>query len=73
MRTPSMMLAWFSSSEMMTSSSPRKVAVSPVLAVQHETYVSAASVPMKEAIFSSSSRWTAKVPQMNRTEAVPAP
>ena len=49
------------------------VAHSPSFAFQHDTEVSEASVPTSSASASSSSRCTVKVPQMNRTEPVPAP
>ena len=72
-RTPSMIEAWLSSSEMIAEPSPHTVANNPVLAFQHATYVSDACVPRNAAIRSSSVRWISNVPQIKRTDAVPAP
>jgi hypothetical protein len=69
----SMMQAWLSSSEMM---------MSPGLAARGEEGLGggpagdegvAASTPRNSAMVCSSSSWGVKVPQMNRTEAVPPP
>jgi len=68
---PSMMLAWFSASEMTASSGPSKVSNSPVLASKQELYRIVSSVPRNADRRSSSRLWTAWVPQMNRTEAIP--
>ena len=72
-RTPSMMLAWFSSSEMMASSGPSRVSKSPPLASKQEEYKIASSVPRKCASRLSSSLWISAVPQMKRTDAIPNP
>ncbi len=72
-RTASMMLAWFSSSVRITVSESVSDGMTASLAFQHETYESAASVPESSASLRSSSRCGSKVPQMKRTEAVPAP
>src|SRR2546430_16884644 len=55
------------------SCSPRRVATSPSFAFQQLTYVSDDSQPTNPASACSSSRWMVKVPQMKRTEPVPAP
>jgi len=68
-----MMLAWFSSSVRITVASSVRVGITASFAFQQETYVRAASVPDNSASFFSSSWCGANVPQMNRTEAVPAP
>ena len=68
-----MMLAWFSSSVRITVVSSVSVGIAASFAFQHETYVSAASVPERSASARSSSWCGANVPQMKRTEAVPAP
>ena len=72
-RTASMMLAWFSSSVKITVEGSVKVGITASFAFQHETYVSAASVADRSARARSSSWCGSKVPQMKRTEAVPAP
>ena len=69
----STMLAWFSSSEIRTVLSSVKVGITASFAFQHDAYVSAASVPTRSASSGSSSRCGSNVPQMKRTEAVPAP
>ena len=68
-----MIEAWFSSSLMTVFPSVAIVGITPSFAVQHETYESEASNPNTAAIFASSSRWMSNVPQMKRTDAVPAP
>ena len=68
-----MMLAWLSSSVRITVVSSVSVGITASFAFQHETYVSAASVPERSASARSSSRCGVNVPQMKRTEAVPAP
>ena len=50
-----------------------RLGIAASFAFQQETYVSEASVPEKSASSRSSSRWGSNVPQMNRTDAVPAP
>ncbi len=72
-RIASTMLAWFSSSEMRTVFSSVSEGITASFAFQHEAYVSAASVPTSSASSASSSRCGSNVPQMKRTEAVPAP
>ena len=72
-RTLSMMQAWFSSSEMMMSPASQKVGKVASIAVQQETKQEAASTPRNLAIVRSSVVWGSKLPQMKRTEAVPAP
>ena len=68
-----MIEAWLSSSEISVLPAVAIVGSNPSFAVQHETYVRAASKAKNDAIFSSSSRWISNVPQMKRTEDVPAP
>ena len=65
--------AWLSSSERITVFSSVSDGIAASFAFQHETYVSDASVPTSSASSRSSSRCGSNVPQMNRTEAVPAP
>ncbi len=72
-RTASMMLAWLSSSVKITVDASVSVGMTASFAFQQETYVSAASVPERSAKARSSSRCGSKVPQMKRTDAVPAP
>ena len=72
-RTASMIDAWFSSSERITVRSSASVGIAASFAFQHETYVSAASVAESSARSRSSSRCGSNVPQMKRTDAVPAP
>jgi hypothetical protein len=72
-RTPSMIEAWLSWSLMTMSSSPSSVAGTASLAFHALTKESAAGVPTSRAHAASRARCTVKVPQMNRTEAVPAP
>ena len=72
-RTESMMDAWLSASETTKSPSRAMVGVSASLAFQAETKESDASVPTKRASAVSRSRCRVKVPQIKRTEAVPAP
>ena len=55
-RTASMMLAWFSSSVKITVDWSVSVGIAASFAFQHETYVSAASVPERSASARSSSR-----------------
>ena len=68
-----MIEAWLSWSLMMMSFSPSSVPGTASLAFQQLTKLSEASVPTRRALAASSSRCTVKVPQMNRTDAVPAP
>ena len=68
-----MMQAWLSSSEMMMSPGSHSVGKRASAAVHAETKVYADSVPMQRAMERSSVSWGVKVPQMKRTEAVPAP
>ena len=72
-RAPSMMLAWFSSSETMTSSRPRIDETVPALAVKPLWKTTAASVRLNSASFRSSSMWMSMVPAMVRTEPDPTP
>ena len=68
-----MMLAWFSSSEMMKSSLPRIADTVPALAVKPDWKTTQASTFLKRAIFSSSSMWIFMVPAMVRTAPEPTP
>ncbi len=70
---PSMMEAWFSSSEMMKSSLPRTADTVPALAVKPDWKTTDASTFLKRAIFSSSSMWIFMVPAMVRTAPEPTP
>ncbi len=72
-RQPSMMLAWFNSSEMTTSSLVRIDDTVPALAVKPLWKTTAASVFLKSASRRSSSMWTAMVPAMVRTDPEPTP
>ena len=72
-RMASMIEAWLSASERMTVFSSVNEGMAASFAFQHDTYVSDASVPEKSASSRSSSRCGSNVPQMKRTDAVPAP
>ncbi len=66
-----MMLAWFNSSLMITSSAESSVSKSPPLASKHDEYRIASSVPRNSASLRSSSRCSDSVPQMKRTDETP--
>ncbi len=68
-----MMLAWFSSSEMIASSGPSRVSNNPPLASKQDPYKITSSVPRNAASLASRSLWISAVPQMKRTEAIPKP
>ena len=68
-----MMLAWFSSSEMMTSSFVRIDETVPALAVKPLWKTTTASVCLNSASRRSSSMWMAIVPAIVRTEPEPTP
>ncbi len=68
-----MIEAWLSWSLRMRSCSVRSVPGTASLAFQQLTKLSDAGVPTSRAHASSSSRWIVKVPQMKRTDPVPAP
>ncbi len=68
-----MMLAWFSSSEMIASEESVTASKKPPFASKHELYRMVASVPRNADSRRSSSMWSSVVPQMNRTEAIPKP
>ena len=70
-RAPSMMLAWFSSSERMKSSLPRMALTVPALAAKPLWKTTQASTFLKRAIFSSRSMWMRMVPAMVRTAPEP--
>ena len=72
-RAPSIMLAWFSSSERMKSSLPRIALTVPALAAKPLWKTTQASTFLKRAIFSSSSMWMRMVPAMVRTAPEPTP
>ena len=72
-RAPSMMLAWFSSSERIRSSFPRIAATVPAFAAKPLWKTTEASVFLKAAILRSSSMWISIVPAMVRTEPEPTP
>ena len=72
-RAPSMILAWFSSSERMKSSLPRIELTAPALAVKPLWKTTQASTFLKRAIFSSRSMWMRMVPAMVRTAPEPTP
>ena len=68
-----MMVAWFSSSEMMKSSLPSTAETVPALAANPDWKTTQASTFLKRAIFSSSSMWIFIVPAMVRTAPEPTP
>ena len=72
-RQPSMMLAWFSSSETMRSPSCISVDTTPTFAVYPDWKTRAASVDLNRARRVSSSRCRDIVPAMVRTAPGPAP
>jgi hypothetical protein len=55
------------------SCSPRRVPGTASFAFQQLTKLREAAVPTRRAQAASSARCTVNVPQMNRTDAVPAP
>jgi hypothetical protein len=63
--------AWLSWSEMTASSSPSSASKRPPFASKHELKRMVSSVPRNSESRRSSSRWSACVPQMKRTEAMP--
>jgi len=70
---PSMIDAWFSSSEMTTSSAPSSTSKTPPLASKQDGNKMVASVPRNaDSLLSSCTCWVC-VPQMNRTLAIPKP
>ena len=72
-RQPSMMLAWFSSSDTTTSSLPRMAETVPALAAKPLWKTTTASVCLNSARRRSSSMWIAIVPAIVRTDPVPTP
>ena len=72
-RQPSMMLAWFSSSETTTSSRVRIDDTVPALAVNPLWKTTTASVCLNSASRRSSSSCRSIVPAMVRTDPVPTP
>ena len=70
---PSMIEAWLSRSENTAVRSSQSASSSAAFAFQQETNVSAASVPRNAARSPSKSTWGSNLPQMKRTDAVPAP
>ena len=72
-RQPSMMLAWFSSSETTTSSLVRIDDTVPAFAVNPLWNTTTASVCLNSASRRSSSMWIAMVPAIVRTEPEPTP
>ena len=68
-----MMLAWFSSSEMTTSSFVRMAETVPALAAKPLWKTTTASVFLNSASRRSSSMWIAIVPAIVRTEPEPTP
>ena len=63
--------AWLSSSEITASRSSSSASKTPPFASKQEPNRIVSSVPRNAESRSSSSRWSACVPQMNRTEAIP--
>ncbi len=72
-RQPSMMEAWFSRSEKITSSLPTSAGIVPRLAVKPDWKVMTSSAPLNFARRFSSSRCRSVVPAMVRTAAGPTP
>ena len=70
---PSMIEAWFSSSETTASSSPRRVSKTPPLASKQDGNRIVSSVPSHSVISDSRARCSTCVPLMNRTLAIPKP
>ncbi len=68
-----MMLAWFSSSDITTSSFVRTAATVPALAAKPLWKTTTASVFLKAASRRSSSMWISMVPAIVRTEPEPTP
>ena len=72
-RQPSMIDAWLSSSDTIAVPSTAIVGMRPVLAAQHETYVSEFSVPKNDAIRSSKLAVNIQRAADEADAAVPAP
>ena len=72
-RMPSMIEAWLRRSENTAVRSSQSASSRAAFAFQQETKVSAASVRRNAARSRSSSTWGSNLPQMKRTDAVPAP
>ena len=72
-RAPSMIDAWLSSSETITSSRVRIAATVPAFAANPEGNISASSAPLNAAKRRSSSRCNDMVPAIERTAPDPAP
>ena len=70
---PSMMLAWLSLSERMTSPLPIKAAITPRLAIYPVLNSTARAVPFQAATSSSTCWCRAKVPTIRRDAVLPAP
>jgi len=68
-----MIEAWFSSSVKMTSSFPIRRGITARFVFNPDWTERAASVPLKWASFSSSSRWRLIVPAIERTAPGPTP
>ena len=68
-----MIEAWLRRSEKIAVRWSPSASSSAALAVQQDTKVSAASVSRNAARSCSSAIWGANLPQMKRTDAVPAP
>ncbi len=72
-RMPSMMLAWFSSSETIVAPSGARMGITPVLQVKPDWKVRTASTCLNVARRASSSSWRLIVPAIVRTAPEPAP
>ena len=72
-RQPSMIEAWFSSSESTVTPGPPTTDSTPRLAAKPVANSAARSWPFQSANSSSSSRWTGRPPTMRRAEPLPAP
>ncbi len=72
-RDPSMMLAWFSSSETMVSPLPTKAGMTATFAINPDCRVKAASTRLNRATCLSSDSCRTVVPAMLRTAAGPTP
>ena len=72
-RQPSMMLAWFSSSDSTRTPGPPSTVRTPRLAANPVGKQTAASVPFHSASAASSSLWMGREPVTSREAPAPAP
>ena len=72
-RQPSMIEAWFNSSDRIASFLFITAEIAAILQLKPDWYAIAASVPLNSASVSSSSSWMSSVPLIERTAPAPTP